>query len=97
MRTKFVCISVLSVSVPLPPPRPPIPSLPVVCSTDCSKKVVLVLSLTFCSFVVPVLLSVFFLFVFLLLFFFLCVVMLSLWSSSSTAAHFALCFTTSSD
>ena len=58
----------------------------VVYYADRSKAVVLVLFLLFvalCSFVVPALLSIFF----------ICVVMLALWLSSSIAAHFAFCFT----
>ena len=78
----------------------PMPS-PVVCSSDRSMAVVLVLFLLFlalCSFVVPSFLSVFFFFfwfcfVLFVLFFCVCVVMLALWSPSSIAAHFAFWFT----
>ena len=68
------------------PSLPSLPPPPVVYSTDRSKAVVLVLFLLFvalCSFVVPVLLSVFS----------ICVVRLELWSPSSIAAHFAFFFT----
>ena len=58
----------------------------VVYSIDHFKAVVLILFFLFvalCSFVVPALLSVYS----------LCVVMLTLWSPSSIAGHFAFCFT----
>ena len=56
---------------------PPPPPPPVIFSTDRSKAVVLALVLLFVA----------------LSFFSVCVVMLALWSPSSTAAHFAFCFT----
>ena len=80
MRTEFLCISVLRVASG---PRVKLAGCesalnpPVVCFTDRSKAVVLVLVLLFVA------LSVFS----------LCVMMLALWSPSSTAAHFAFCFT----
>ena len=83
MRTEFLCVSVLRVASG---PRVKLASCksalnpPVVFSTDRSKAVVLVLVLLFVA------LSVFS----------VCVVMLALWSPSSTAAHFAFCFTSCS-
>ena len=80
MRTEFLCVSVLRVASG---PRVKLASCKsalnptVIFSTDRSKAVVLVLALLFVA------LSVFS----------VCVVMLALWSPSSTAAHFAFCFT----
>ena len=90
MRTEFLCISILRVAsrpkVKLAGCKSALTPL-VVYFTDRSKAVVLVLFLLFvalCSFVVSALLSVFFS---------RCVVLLTLWSPSSVATHFAFCFT----
>ena len=81
MRPEFLCVSVLRVASG---PRVKLASCksalnpPLVFSTDRSKAVVLAL---------------FLLFVALSFFFSVCVVMLALLSPSSTATHFAFCFT----